>query len=80
MKDVIILGIQQYRISALFSSHFFHPVWIDSQTIQKCDTSIRKPCVLCLRRAEVSCVIDAVCFYELFCGSPSGGGLEEGQS
>lgn len=72
MKDVIILGIQQYRIPALFSTAVSASVRCDSQTYEKCHTSSGKFDFLCFRRTEISDVIDGFGTGELFSGIASG--------
>ena len=74
MKDVMILGIQQYRILALFSSDISCCIRIDSRTIQKCDASVRKLDFLCRRGADTPFDFTGVRCGELFPGTAFGCG------
>ena len=71
-KDVIILGIQQYRIPALVPSCFFTSLCRNSQKIKKCDTGVRKLDFLCPGRAGMALDSYGVGNCEFLCGAVCG--------
>ena len=68
-KDVIILGIQQYRIPSLVSSGFFTSLCHNSQKAEKCDASVRKLDFLRSGRSGMAFASHGISAGKLLCGS-----------
>lgn len=76
MKDVIILDIQQYRISASISAGFFNYLSTVSRQDEKRSASDRKPYFLRLRGDRIPDTAHGVRIDKLFSGAASGAASE----
>ena len=68
-KDVITLGIQQYRISSLVSACFFTSLCSNSQKTEKCDACVGKLDFLCSWGAGIALDTYGVGNFERFSGT-----------